>query len=83
MLCDHLEARLRSERKSGRIQTRDQVDDLVETVFEHLTDDDQVDDVVVKMKTLRQIKKILKRELSNKFDDHKRIDYKEVEINNE
>lgn len=79
MLCDHLEARLRSERKSGRIQTRDQVDELVETVFEHLTDDDQVDDVVVKLKTLRQIKKILKRELSNKFDDHKRIDYKEVE----
>jgi putative nucleotidyltransferase with HDIG domain len=79
MLCDHLEARLRSERKSGRIQSRDQVDDLVETVFEQLIDDDQVDDVIVKLKTLRQMKKILKRELANKFDEHKRIDYKEKE----
>ena len=79
MLCDHLEARVRSERKSGKIKTKDQVDDLVELVFESLVDDDQFDDVAVtKLKILRQIKKILKRELSNKFDDHKRIDYSKV-----
>lgn len=78
MLCDHLEARLRSERKSGRINTKEQVEDLVDLVFDQLLDDDQFDDVAVsRLKILRQVKKILKRELFTKFEDHKRIDYKQ------
>lgn len=84
MLCDHLEARMRSERKSGRIKEKEQVDTLVDSVFNELTEDDQFDDVILpKFKILRQIRKLLKRELTAKFEDHKRIDYKsETEKNN-
>ena len=77
MLCDHLEARMRSERKSGRISTKEDVEELVDIVFDGVVDDDQFDDVAVpRMKILRQVRKILKRELFAKFEDHKRVDYK-------
>jgi len=82
MICDHLEARLRSERKSRKITTKDQVEQLVETVLDSLMNDDQLDEVSLpRLKILRQIKRILKNELYSKFEDHKRIDYGEVAAN--
>jgi len=76
MLCDHLEARMRSERKSGKITTKEDVEKLVDIVFDTLVDDDQFDDVAIpKLKVLRQVRQLLKRELFSKFEDHKRVDY--------
>ena len=77
MLCDHLEARTRSELNSGRITDKEGIEDLVETVFDHLVEDNQFDFVAVpNFKILRMLKILLKKEFTELFADHKRIDYK-------
>ena len=76
MICDHLEARIRSEINSGRITNKEGIDDLVETVFNNLVNDNQFDDVAIpSFKALRNLKAILKVEFSELFKDYKRIDY--------
>ena len=76
MLCDHLEARMRSERKSGKLTTKKDVEALVDVVFDSLMDDDQFDDVSIpRLKIIRRLKQLLKTELFTKFEDHKRVDY--------
>jgi len=79
MLCDHLEARTRSELNSGRITDNKGIEDLVDIVFDHLVDDNQFDFVAVpNFKILRTLKLLLKKEFVEMFADHKRIDYKDT-----
>ncbi len=76
MICDHLEARIRSEMNSGRITDKEGIENIVEIVFNSLVDDGQFDDVAVpSFKILRTLKSTLKLEFSELFEDHKRIDY--------
>ena len=73
MICDHLEARARSLDQSGKL---DDVEDLVEIVLNELMNDEQLDNITLKLGHLRQIKDILKRELRAIYSlPHKRVDY--------
>ncbi len=74
MLCDHLEARSRSLAQAGKL---DEIDPLVEIAFNQLNDDEQFDDVTIKLAHLRKIKTFLRRELTSQY--HKRVDYDEEE----
>jgi putative nucleotidyltransferase with HDIG domain len=78
MLCDHLEARIRSEMNSGRLKDKEGIEELVEVVFDTLVEDDQFDEVAVpSFKMVRKLKLLLKKEFTELFSDYKRIDYKE------
>jgi len=71
MLCDHLEARCRSLNQANKLED---VSALVETVFEEILEDEQLDDVSLpKLGDLRRIKELIKRELKGQY--HKRVDY--------
>lgn len=76
MMCDHLEARIRSEVNSGKITDKDGIENLIDVVFNYLVDDNQFDDVAIpSFRVLRKLKVILKLEFSELFKDYKRIDY--------
>ena len=70
MICDHLEARARSLSQADKL---DDVEELVEIVLTELMNDEQLDNITLKLGHLRQIKDVLKRELRSKY--HKRVDY--------
>lgn len=76
MMCDHLEARIRSEINSGKITNREGIESIIDDVFNYLVDDNQFDDVAIpSFRVLRKLKVILKLEFSELYKDHKRIDY--------
>lgn len=78
MMCDHLEARIRSEITSGKITNKEGIENLIDVVFNYLVDDNQFDDVAIpSFRVLRKLKVILKLEFSELYKDHKRIDYTE------
>lgn len=71
MVCDQLEAKSRAIfQNEGKLED---IHELVEGVFSELLEDEQLDDVVLKLGMLRVIKDILKREISSIY--HKRIVY--------
>jgi membrane-associated HD superfamily phosphohydrolase len=70
MLCDHLEARSRSLVQAGKI---DEINNLVEVAFRDLNDDEQFDEVTIKLAHLRKVKFLLRREITSQY--HKRIEY--------
>lgn len=70
MICDHLEARSKAMNQAGKL---DNVENLVDLAINELMDDEQLDEITLKLGALRQIREILKRELRSQY--HKRVDY--------
>jgi|GEM_PF-2063070 len=70
MICDHLEARMRSDIQSGK---KIAPADLIEDIIKYQLSDGQLDDVYMRLGDLQKIKNALKRELEGFYQ--KRIDY--------
>jgi membrane-associated HD superfamily phosphohydrolase len=70
MICDHLEARTRSDIQSGK---KIAPIDLIEDIINYQLSDGQLDDVVMRLGDLQKIKMAVSRELEGCYQ--KRVDY--------
>ena len=70
MICDHLEARTRSDIQAGK---KIAPSDLIESIINYQLSDGQLDDVVMRLGDLQKIKIALSKELEGIYQ--KRIDY--------
>jgi len=76
MICDQLEARFKSLIQAGKL---DDVKQFVDDVISELINDEQLDEVILKLGHLRKIKEILSKDLLSQFS--KRVDYDEAKSN--
>lgn len=70
MICDQLEAKFNSLLQAGTLGS---IEDFVDSSINDIIDDQQLDDVTLKLGDLRKVKTILRREFSSK--NPKRVDY--------
>lgn len=75
MICDSVEATARSLASQGKLETTEEKRSVVSMTINNLMDDDQLDDI--KVGQIKQIRKVLFKELENKY--HRREAYPDVE----
>jgi len=75
MICDSVEATARALYSNGKLETTEQKKGVVNDTINRLMDDLQLDDMAVGQ--VRKVRKVLFKELENRY--HKRVEYPEKE----